>query len=132
VFQDTPVDEFGANWLILQIQPDEGIRLRFNAKIPGPEMQLESVAMDFKYSDWFKQSPAVGYETLLYDCFNGDATLFQRADQVEAAWSVVQPVLDAWAKDKPTDFPSYKAGSQGPVAADDLLKRDGRAWREIK
>ncbi|MGA9796935.1 MAG: glucose-6-phosphate dehydrogenase [Rhizomicrobium sp.] len=132
LFQDTPVDEFGANWLILQIQPDEGIRLRFNAKIPGPEMQLESVAMDFKYTDWFKQAPAVGYETLLYDCFNGDATLFQRADQVEAAWCVVQPVLDAWAKQKPADFPNYKAGSQGPKAADDLLARDGHAWREIK
>jgi glucose-6-phosphate 1-dehydrogenase len=132
LFQDTPVNEFGANWLILQIQPNEGIRLRFNAKIPGPEMELESVAMDFKYTDWFKQAPAVGYETLLYDCFNGDATLFQRADQVEATWGVVQPVLDAWAKDKPTDFPNYKAGSQGPKAADDLLARDGRAWREIK
>jgi glucose-6-phosphate 1-dehydrogenase len=132
LFKDTPVDEFGANWLILQIQPDEGIRLRFNAKIPGPEMQLESVAMDFKYTDWFKQAPAVGYETLLYDCFNGDATLFQRADQVEAAWCVVQPVLDAWAKDKPKDFPNYEAGSQGPQAADKLLKRDGRAWREIE
>jgi glucose-6-phosphate 1-dehydrogenase len=132
LFKETPVDEFGANWLVLQIQPDEGIRLRFNAKIPGPEMQLESVSMDFKYSDWFKQSPAVGYETLLYDCFNGDATLFQRADQVEAAWCVVQPVLDAWAKNKPGDFPNYKAGSQGPHAADELLARDGRAWREIK
>ena len=132
LFRDTPVDEFGANWLVLQIQPDEGIRLRFNAKIPGPEMALESVAMDFKYSDYFKQAPAVGYETLLYDCFNGDATLFQRADQVEAAWCAVQPVLDAWAKDKPADFPNYKAGSQGPKAADDLLARDGRAWREIR
>ena len=132
LFQDTPVDEFGANWLILQIQPDEGIRLRFNAKIPGPEMRQESVAMDFKYSDYFKQAPAVGYETLLYDCFNGDATLFQRADQVEAGWCVVQPILDAWAKQKPSDFPNYKAGSQGPKAADDLVARDGRAWREIK
>ena len=91
LFRDTPVDELGADWLILQIQPDEGIRLRFNAKQPGPELALESVAMDFKYADWFKQPPAVGYETLLYDCFIGDSTLFQRADQVESAWAVVSP-----------------------------------------
>ena len=86
LFKDTPVDELGANWLILQIQPDEGIRLRFNAKVPGPDVALESVAMDFRYADWFKHSSEVGYETLLYDCFMGDPALFQRADQVEATW----------------------------------------------
>ncbi|HEY1961644.1 MAG TPA: glucose-6-phosphate dehydrogenase [Rhizomicrobium sp.] len=132
LFRDTAVDELGPDWLILQIQPDEGIRLRFNAKQPGTEMRLESVAMDFKYADWFNQPPAVGYETLLYDCFAGDQTLFQRADQVEAAWAVVQPVLDAWAKEKPKDFPNYKAGSAGPKAADALIGRDGRAWRPIR
>jgi glucose-6-phosphate 1-dehydrogenase len=132
LFRDTPVDELGANWLILQIQPDEGIRLRFNAKRPGPELALENVAMDFRYSDWFKQAPAVGYETLLYDCFIGDATLFQRADQVEAAWAVVEPVLDAW-KQKPAEaFPNYAPGSAGPACADELLTRDGRAWRAIR
>ena len=93
LFRETPVDELDADWLILRIQPDESIRLRFNAKRPGPAMALESVAMDFKYKDWFKQAPAVGYETLIYDCLIGDATLFQRADQVEAAWGVVEPVL---------------------------------------
>ena len=87
LFRETPVEELDADWLILRIQPDEGIRLRFNAKRPGPAMALESVAMDFKYKDWFKQAPAVGYETLIYDCLIGDATLFQRADQVEAAWA---------------------------------------------
>jgi glucose-6-phosphate 1-dehydrogenase len=132
LFRDTPVDELGANWLILQIQPDEGIRLRFNAKRPGPELALENVAMDFRYSDWFKQAPAVGYETLLYDCFTGDATLFQRADQVEAAWAAVEPVLDAW-KQKPVEaFPNYAPGSSGPACADELLKRDGHAWRAIR
>lgn len=129
IFRDTPVGDLGPDWLILQIQPDEGIRLRFNAKQPGPEMRLESVAMDFKYSDWFKQPPPVGYETLLYDCFAGDQTLFQRADQVEAAWAVVQPVLDAWAKNKPDDFPNYASGSAGPKCADELLERDGHSWR---
>jgi glucose-6-phosphate 1-dehydrogenase len=88
--------------------------------------------MDFKYSDWFKEPPAVGYETLLYDCFAGDQTLFQRADQVEAAWAVVQPVLDAWAKEKPGDFPNYASGSAGPKAADELLERNGHSWRPIR
>jgi glucose-6-phosphate 1-dehydrogenase len=131
LFRDTPVEQLGPNWLILQIAPEEGIRLRFDAKVPGPEMALESVSMDFKYSDWFKQAPAVGYEMLLYDCFAGDPTLFQRADQVETAWAVVQPVLDAWAKPE-ADFPNYAAGTAGPKAADDLLARDGRSWRTIK
>ena len=132
LFRDTPVDELGANWLILQIQPDEGIRLRFNAKRPGPELALENVAMDFRYSDWFKHTPAVGYETLLYDCFTGDPTLFQRADQVEAAWAVVEPVLEAWANKPSESFPNYSPGSSGPQCADELLARDGRAWRAIR
>ena len=132
LFRDTPTDELHDNWLILQIQPDEGIRLRFNAKRPGPEMLLDSVAMDFHYSDWFKQSPAVGYETLLYDCIQGDATLFQRADQVEASWRVVDPLLKAWSAPPTEAFPNYAAGSAGPAAADKLLARDGRTWRAIR
>jgi glucose-6-phosphate 1-dehydrogenase len=132
LFKDAPVEELGANWLIIQIQPDEGIRLRFNAKMPGPEMALESVALDFRYSDWFKQSPAVGYETLLYDCFMGDATLFQRADQVEATWAVVEPLLEAWRKPPQDSLPNYAAGSVGPASAEALLSRDGRAWRAIR
>jgi glucose-6-phosphate 1-dehydrogenase len=131
LFRETPVDELGANWLILQIQPDEGIRLRFNAKQPGPEMTLENVSMDFKYADWFKAPPAVGYETLLYDCFVGDTTLFQRADQVEASWAIVEPILQAWQRTRAGDFPNYAAGSAGPKAANELLARDGRAWRAI-
>jgi glucose-6-phosphate 1-dehydrogenase len=132
LFRDTPVDALNDNWLIVQIQPDEGIRLKFNAKRPGPEMTLESVAMDFHYSDWFKQAPAVGYETLLYDCIQGDATLFQRADQVEASWAVVEPLLRAWSAPPRESFPNYAAGSAGPAAADDLIARDGRAWRTIR
>jgi glucose-6-phosphate 1-dehydrogenase len=132
IFRETPVDELDADWLILQIQPDEGIRLRFNAKRPGPTVALESVAMDFRYADWFRQAPAVGYETLIYDCFIGDATLFQRADQVEAAWGVVGPLLRAWESTPPHHFPNYASGSEGPAAANDLLARDGRAWRAIK
>ncbi|HEY6579245.1 MAG TPA: glucose-6-phosphate dehydrogenase [Rhizomicrobium sp.] len=131
LFRDTPVDSLHDNWLVLQIQPDEGIRLRFNAKRPGPEMALESVSMDFRYTDWFKQAPAVGYETLLYDCIQGDATLFQRADQVEASWAVVDPLLEAWNAPPRDGFPNYAAGTPGPAAADELLTRDGRAWRAI-
>ncbi len=131
LFRETPVDELDADWLILRVQPDEGIRLRFNAKRPGPAMVLESVAMEFKYKDYFKQAPAVGYETLIYDCLIGDATLFQRADQVEAAWGLVEPVLEGWANTTPRHFPNYAAGSEGPSAANDLLARDGRSWRRI-
>jgi glucose-6-phosphate 1-dehydrogenase len=131
LFRETPVEELDADWLILRVQPDEGIRLRFNAKRPGPAMALESVAMDFKYKDYFRQAPAVGYETLIYDCLIGDATLFQRADQVEAAWGLVEPVLDGWAGTTPRHFPNYGAGSEGPSAANDLLARDGRSWRRI-
>jgi glucose-6-phosphate 1-dehydrogenase len=129
-FRHTPMHELGPNWMVLQIQPDEGIQLSFNAKRPGPEMMLSNVAMEFHYKDWFKAAAAVGYETLLYDCFMGDHTLFQRADQVEAAWAVVDPVLKAWhgAKDIPV---FYDAGSAGPKEADDLLARDGRQWRPI-
>jgi glucose-6-phosphate 1-dehydrogenase len=132
LFRDTPTDELYDNWLVLQIQPEEGIRLRFNAKRPGPEMLLDSVAMDFRYKDWFKQAPAVGYETLLYDCIQGDATLFQRADQVEASWRVVDPLLKAWSAPPAEAFPNYEAGSPGPAGADELLQRDGRKWRQIR
>jgi len=132
LFRETPVEELDADWLILRIQPDEGIRLRFNAKRPGPAMALESVAMEFKYKDYFKQAPAVGYETLIYDCLIGDATLFQRADQVEAAWALVEPVLIGWANTAPRHFPNYVSGGEGPSAANDLLARDGRSWRGIK
>jgi len=129
-FRHTAVDAIGPNWLVLQIQPDEGIHLSFNAKRPGPDVRLGSVAMGFKYGDWFKAAPAVGYETLLYDCFMGDRTLFQRADQVEAAWAVVDPVLQAWNKHM-SEPHLYEAGSAGPKAADELLARDGRTWRAI-
>ena len=113
LFRDTPVDELDADWLILRIQPDEGIRLRVNAKRPGPAMTLESVSMRFNYKDYFHQAPAVGYETLIYDCLIGDATLFQRADQVEAAWSLVAPVLDALKADGiPVSLDSYQPATQ--------------------
>jgi len=114
---------------VLHIQPDEGISLQFGAKIPGAHVQVGSVTMDFQYSDYFGTEPSTGYERLLYDCMIGDATLFQRADMVEAGWSVVEPVLDVWRALPARTFPNYVAGSWGPKEADDLMKRDGRHWR---
>ena len=131
LFRDTPARDPAPNWLLIRIQPDEGIALEFGAKIPGPTMRLGDVRMDFKYEDYFGAAPATGYETLLYDVMQGDATLFQRADNIEAGWRVVQPVLDHWGQNAPANFPNYAAGSQGPAKADDLLKRDGHAWRLV-
>jgi glucose-6-phosphate 1-dehydrogenase len=131
LLRETALKEPLANWLLLRIQPDEGIAFEFSAKIPGPELKAGDVRMDFKYQDYFGAAPATGYETLIYDVMIGDATLFQRADNIEAGWRVVQPVLDVWTAEAPRNFPNYAAGSQGPVAADELLEKDGRAWRPI-
>jgi glucose-6-phosphate 1-dehydrogenase len=114
--------------LILSIQPDEGIVLGFQAKFPGPQMLLRPVEMRFNYEESFAAPSPDAYETLLWDVMNNDPTLFMRADQVEAAWQVLMPVLEAWAKSKPRHFPNYSAGTWGPVAADLLLTRDGRNW----
>ena len=131
-FEDTPVQNLRPNFLVIRLQPGEGISLQFEVKRPGPVVDLAAVRMEFQYKDWFPPEPNVGYETLLYDVMIGDATLFQRADMVEETWRVVQPVLDAWTAAKPGDFPNYAAGSEGPAAASALLKRDGdRAWRPI-
>jgi glucose-6-phosphate 1-dehydrogenase len=130
-FHDTPVNALRPNWLVLRISPDEGISLQFEVKRPGPAVDLAAVKMEFRYDDWFSKEPNVGYETLLYDVMIGDPTLFMRADMVEHAWRVVQPVLDAWAKEEPRNLPVYPAGSAGPNEADELLMRDGRSWRSI-
>ena len=130
-FRGTPVATLPPNWLVLNIAPDEGISLQFEVKRPGPAVDLATVKMQFCYDDWFPKEPNVGYETLLYDVMVGDPTLFMRADMVEHAWRVVQPVLDAWAKDGAANLPIYPAGSSGPNEADELLARDGRRWRNI-
>jgi glucose-6-phosphate 1-dehydrogenase len=127
-FAATPVEALQPNWLVLGISPDEGISLQFEVKRPGPAMELAAVTMDFRYDDWFAKAANVGYETLIHDVMTGDQTLFMSADMVEQGWRIVQPVLDAWAKDTP-DFPNYDSGSAGPAAADELLQRSGRAWR---
>jgi glucose-6-phosphate 1-dehydrogenase len=128
LFRDTPVDALAENFLVLRIQPEEGIALQFNAKVPGQILTIDGVRMDFRYKDYFDRGPSTGYETLIYDCMMGDATLFQRADEVEAGWRVVQPLLDAW-RETPPQVSLYPAGSTGPHEAEALLARDGRRWR---
>jgi glucose-6-phosphate 1-dehydrogenase len=130
-FQDARADPVRPNWLVLRIAPDEGISLQFDVKGPGPTIDLNAVKMDFHYADWFSKEPNVGYETLLYDVMIGDPMLFMRADMVEQAWRIVQPVLDAWAT-KTSGIPNYDSGSDGPQAANELLSQDGgRAWRTV-
>jgi glucose-6-phosphate 1-dehydrogenase len=131
LFRETAVDSIAPNVLAMQIQPDEGVSLQFSAKQPGPEIHLGGVRMDFRYRDYFNAAPATGYETLVYDCMIGDPTLFQRADSVEAGWSVVQPIFDLWKNDRSAPLEFYQAGSAGPEGADQMLWRSGRAWRPI-
>ncbi len=116
------------NRLLLAIQPEEGIFLRFEVKQPGPTLRLSPVMMQFYYREAFKVKPPEAYETLLLDIIEGDATLFLRGDQAEAAWSVVAPVLDVWGAMEPGDFPNYQAGTWGPEEAEIIIARDGRSW----
>ncbi len=131
LFRNTTVDSLEANQLVIHLAPDEGISLRFGAKIPGAQMKVGSVKMDFNYSDYFGTNANTGYEVLLYDGIMGDQTLYQRADMVEAGWSVVDPILDVWKALPVRNFPNYPAGSWGPKDADDIITRDGRSWRKI-
>jgi glucose-6-phosphate 1-dehydrogenase len=129
LFRGTAMDKLVPNRLVLHIQPDEGISLQFGAKIPGATVRVGSVNMDFRYKDYFGAEASTGYERLLYDSMIGDATLFQLTEMVEAGWTIVEPVLDVWKALPPRSFPNYAAGTMGPKEADDLMKRDGRAWR---
>ena len=131
LFRDTPVERLTPNDLVLHIQPEEGVTLRFSAKVPGPSIRMDGVAMKFNYRERFQAAPSTGYETLLYDCMIGDASLFQRADNIEAGWRVVQPVLDAWSAQRVSALPTYAAGSSGPQEAEALLERDHRRWRGL-
>jgi len=131
LFRDTPVERLTTNRIVIHIQPDEGITLHFGAKIPGPIVNVGAVDMDFDYLEHFGEQVSTGYERLLYDCMIGDATLFQRADMVEASWRIVTPVLDVWKALPARDFPNYAAGSWGPKDADRMLEVDGRAWKNL-
>jgi glucose-6-phosphate 1-dehydrogenase len=116
------------NRLILNIQPDEGISISFGAKRPGTEMSIGNVNMDFSYKEGFGEATRSAYATLVNDCLRGDATLFDRGDNVEAAWSLVDPILDVWSAAKTASVPQYACGSWGPRESDALLERDGRKW----
>jgi glucose-6-phosphate 1-dehydrogenase len=136
-FKPAPKSLFGEaagvltpNVLVLQIQPNEGISLQFDAKQPGPDIHLKPVQMDFRYADYFRSEPATGYETLIYDVLIGDQTLFKRADDIEFAWAAVMPFLNAW--ETGGEVHGYAAGEDGPAAAGRMLARDGRAWRPVE
>jgi glucose-6-phosphate 1-dehydrogenase len=126
-----PCKEIQPNLITMRIQPNEGISLRFGAKVPSPDMSVCPVLMDFNYENAFGKSSANGYERLLLDAMLGDQTLFAHRDGVETTWSLYTPILDAWAAKKPAVFPNYAAGSWGPECADELLKVDGRKWRRL-
>ncbi len=129
-FPESAVPWWQPNRLTIGIQPDESIVLTFQAKRPGSVMELRPVDMRFSYREAFDVPVPEAYETLLLEVMRGDATLFMRADQVETAWAVVQPILDLWAQQPPSEFPNYESGSWGPAAADDLLAHNGRTWHE--
>ena len=119
------------NLLAIRIQPDEGIMLRFGAKVPGLGMAIRPVTMDFTYGSAFSVDSPDAYETLILDALQGDASLFTRADEVEEAWGIVDPIIDAWASAPAPEFPNYDAGTWGPATSDELLAREGRRWRRI-
>jgi glucose-6-phosphate 1-dehydrogenase len=130
LFREAAIDP-DPNLLVIRVQPDEGIMLRFGAKVPGLGMDIRSVTMDFTYGSAFSVDSPDAYETLILDALQGDASLFTRADEVEQAWSIVDPCIDAWANEPAPDFPNYEAGDWGPPEADELLARDGHRWRRF-
>jgi glucose-6-phosphate 1-dehydrogenase len=131
LFQHTAADELQPNVLVLHIQPDEGISIKFESKAPGNEIRLRSVDMNFNYGTSFGVETPDAYERLLSDAMIGDSTLFTRRDEVELMWLIATPILDAWQRIPPPTFPNYRAGSWGPAAADELIARDGRTWRRV-
>lgn len=131
IFPGTAGDHWEPNRLIINIQPKEGIVLRFQAKQPGKGMRLQTVNMDFYYDEAFNIEPPEAYETLLYDVMLGDSTLFMRADQEHVAWTLIDPILQAWSHTPSADFPNYSAGTWGPEAAEALIARDGRSWHSM-
>ncbi|MCS0495081.1 glucose-6-phosphate dehydrogenase [Ancylobacter sp. MQZ15Z-1] len=131
LFRNDPDCELAPNVLVIHVQPDEGISLRFAAKVPGRKVRLSEVDMDFRYADYFQSAPSTGYETLIYDCLSGDPTLFQRADNIEAGWAAVDPILKA-VEAGMVDVHGYAAGSSGPTMADVLLAQDGFQWLPLE
>lgn len=129
LFKSHAVEVVNPNVLVMRIQPDEGVSLTFEVKPPGPDMLIHPLSLDFKYEQAFGNSSPEAYETLLEDCIEGDSTLFTRRDWVESAWSLMDPITQAWERSRPKDFPNYESGSWGPKEADEFIQRDGRHWR---
>lgn len=127
-FPVTASHNWQPNRLVIQVQPNEGILLTFQAKLPGPRMFLDVVSMRFSYQEAYHSHPPEAYETLLLDVLRGDQTLFMRADQVDTAWSIIDPIQQAWDNIPPSDFPNYPAGTWGPESAEELVARDGYSW----
>jgi glucose-6-phosphate 1-dehydrogenase len=129
LFNNSRLDEFPPNLLIVRIQPDEGISLKFGAKFPGPAVHVRTVNMDFRYATSFGVAPASAYERLLLDCMLGDPTLFADREGVEACWALVTPILEAWKSMPPPAFPNYQAGTWGPEEANSLMEGTCCGWR---
>jgi len=127
----TPKGPIDPDVLAVKIQPDDGISLKFTAKVPGPTMTLRPVNMDFRYGTTFGDASPEAYERLILDCMIGDPTLFARSDEVTAAWKIITPIHKAWSEMPAQKFPNYAAGTWGPAEAFDLLERDGRHWRRL-
>ncbi len=127
----TPKGPIDPDVLAVKIQPDDGISLKFTAKVPGPTMTLRPVNMDFRYGTTFGDASPEAYERLILDCMIGDPTLFARSDEVTAAWKIITPIHKAWSEMPAQNFPNYAAGTWGPPDAFELLERDGRHWRRL-
>ncbi|MCB1135564.1 MAG: glucose-6-phosphate dehydrogenase, partial [Chlamydiia bacterium] len=129
LFQSDHKHRKNRNVLTIRIQPDEGISMRINSKVPGMQTTVQPVKMDFQYGSYFGSTPPEAYERLICDCMAGDSTLFARSDEVLASWRLLTPVLERWKEVKAVDFPNYQAGSWGPQEADLMLAREDRTWR---
>jgi glucose-6-phosphate 1-dehydrogenase len=129
IFRQAPARQVESNILAFRIQPDEGITLKFIAKLPGQAMEMHPVNMDFRYGSAFGFHLADAYERLILDCMLGDPTLFDRIDSVEMSWALMAPFLEAWSADRSSPIPQYASGSWGPPEAEELLAREQRSWR---
>ncbi len=126
-FDTTATEELGQNAIVIRVQPDEGVTVRFGSKVPGTSMEIRDVSMDFAYGESFTESSPEAYERLILDVLLGDANLFPRTEEVELSWKILDPIEEYW--DKHGRPAQYKSGTWGPVEADEMLARDGRSWR---
>ena len=128
-FAATDTNELGKNALVIRVQPDEGVTVRFGSKVPGSAMEVRDVNMDFAYGESFTEDSPEAYERLILDVLIGDPPLFPRQEEVELSWRILDPIEEFWAEN--TKPEQYAAGSEGPASADAMMARDGRAWRRL-